>query len=234
MSDRIILSLTGVCKHYRMGAARIDVLRGIDYQVRAGEWVSLTGASGSGKTTFLHILGLLERPDAGTVVACGQDYAGLRRGAAADFRRRKLGFVFQNYCLLPELTALENIMLPGMLAGTPRRELEKEARALAERVGLADRLAHRSNELSGGEQQRAAIARALVNRPEILLADEPTGNLDSRTGEEILRLFRDIRAERPECAIIMITHNAGIAALADRMDTLADGMIRTAGEEESL
>ena len=227
MSDQVILSLSGVRKHYTMGTVRIDVLRGIDWQVRAGEWVSLTGASGSGKTTLLHLLGLLERPDEGSITACGQDYALLRRGAAAEFRRRKLGFVFQNYCLLPELSALENIMLPGMLAGTPRRELEKAARALAERVGLADRLEHRSNELSGGEQQRAAIARALVNRPEILLADEPTGNLDSRTGEEILRLFRDIRAERPECAIVMITHNAEIAALADRSDTLADGVIRT-------
>ena len=227
MSDRVILSLSGVRKHYTMGAVRIDVLRGIDWQVRVGEWVSLTGASGSGKTTLLHLLGLLERPDEGSITACDQDYAKLRRGAAADFRRRKIGFIFQNYCLLPELTALENIMLPGMLAGTSRRELEKEARVLAERVGLADRLAHRSNELSGGEQQRAAIARALINRPEILLADEPTGNLDSRTGEEILRLFRDIRAERPECAIVMITHNAEIAALADRSDTLADGVIRT-------
>ena len=230
MSDRIILSLSGVRKHYTMGANRIEVLRGIDWQVRAGEWVSLTGASGSGKTTLLHLLGLLERPDEGVITACGEDYAKLRRGAAAEFRRRKLGFIFQNYCLLPELTVLENIMLPGMLAGTARRVLEADARLLAERVGLGARLAHRSNELSGGEQQRAAIARALVNRPEILLADEPTGNLDSRTGEEILRLFRDIRAERPECTLVMITHNAEIAAMADRADTLADGLIRTREE----
>ena len=226
MSDRVILSLSGVRKHYFMGANRIEVLRGIDWQVRAGEWVSITGASGSGKTTLLHLLGLLERPDEGVINACGQDYAKLRRGAAADFRRRKIGFIFQNYCLLPELSVLENIMLPGMLAGTARRKLETDARALAERVGLTARLAHRSTELSGGEQQRAAIARALVNRPELLLADEPTGNLDRRTGEEILRLFRDIRAERPECTLVMITHNAEIAAMADRADTLADGLIR--------
>lgn len=225
MSDRVILELSGVRKHYTIGANVIEVLRGIDLQVCAGEWLSLTGASGSGKTTLLHLLGLLERPDGGRITACGQDYSLLKRRAAADFRRKKLGFIFQNYCLLPELTVLENIQLPGMLAGMNRRQLEKDARELAERVGLQDRLEHRSTELSGGEQQRAAIARALINRPEILLADEPTGNLDSRTGEEILQLFRDIRSERPDCSLIMITHNAEIAAMADRSAVLADGMI---------
>ena len=226
MSDRVVLELSGVRKHYTIGANIIEVLRGIDRQVCAGEWLSLTGASGSGKTTLLHLLGLLERPDEGRITACGQDYSLLKRRAAADFRRKKLGFIFQNYCLLPELTVLENIQLPGMLAGMNRRQLEKDARELAERVGLQNRLEHRSPELSGGEQQRAAIARALINRPEILLADEPTGNLDSRTGEEILQLFRDIRSERPDCSLIMITHNAEIAAMADRSAVLADGMIR--------
>ena len=226
MSERIILELSGVRKHYSIGANVIEVLRGIDLQVCAGEWLSLTGASGSGKTTLLHLLGLLERPDEGRISACGQDYSLLKRRAAADFRRKKLGFIFQNYCLLPELTVLENIQLPGMLAGMNRRQLENDARELAERVGLKDRLEHRSTELSGGEQQRAAIARALINRPEILLADEPTGNLDSRTGEEILQLFRDIRSERPDCSLIMITHNAEIAAMADRSAVLADGVIR--------
>lgn len=226
MSDRIILELSGVRKCYAVGANVIEVLRGIDLQVRAGEWLSLTGASGSGKTTLLHLLGLLERPDEGTITACGQDYSLLKRRAAAEFRRQKLGFIFQNYCLLPELTVLENILLPGMMAGTNRRQLEKDARELAERVGLQDRLEHRSTELSGGEQQRAAIARALINRPEILLADEPTGNLDSRTGDEILQLFRDIRSERPDCTLIMITHNAEVAAMADRSAVLADGVIR--------
>ena len=226
MSDRVVLELSGVRKHYTIGANIIEVLRGIDLQVCAGEWLSLTGASGSGKTTLLHLLGLLERPDEGRITACGQDYSLLKRRAAADFRRKKLGFIFQNYCLLPELTVLENIQLPGMLAGMNRRQLEKDARELAERVGLQNRLEHHSSELSGGEQQRAAIARALINRPEILLADEPTGNLDSRTGEEILQLFRDIRSERPDCSLIMITHNAEIAAMADRSAVLADGMIR--------
>lgn len=229
--SNIILELSGVRKHYTLGTNVIEVLRGIDLQVRAGEWLSLTGASGSGKTTLLHLLGLLEKPDAGSITACGQDYSTLKRGAAADFRRRKLGFIFQNYCLLPELTVLENIQLPGMLAGGNRRQLEKDARLLAEKVGLKDRLLHRSFELSGGEQQRAAIARALINRPEILLADEPTGNLDSRTGNDILQLFREIRNERPECALIMITHNAEVAAMADRSAVLADGLIRQEGEE---
>lgn len=226
MSERVILELSGVRKHYTIGANVIEVLRGIDLQVCAGEWLSLTGASGSGKTTLLHLLGLLERPDEGRIIACDQDYSLLKRRAAADFRRKKLGFIFQNYCLLPELTVLENIQLPGMLAGMDRRQLEKDARELAERVGLQNRLEHHSTELSGGEQQRAAIARALINRPEILLADEPTGNLDSRTGEEILQLFRDIRSERPECSLIMITHNTEIAAMADRSAVLADGTIR--------
>ncbi|MBO5689810.1 MAG: ABC transporter ATP-binding protein [Lentisphaeria bacterium] len=230
MSD-IILELSGIRKHYLLGINVIEVLRGIDLQVRAGEWLSLTGASGSGKTTLLHLLGLLEKPDEGTITACGQDYSRLKRGAAADFRRRKLGFIFQNYCLLPELTVLENIQLPGMLAGMNRRQLEEAARDLAVRVGLQDRLAHRSFELSGGEQQRAAIARALINRPEILLADEPTGNLDSRTGNEILQLFREIRQDRPECTLIMITHNADVAAMADRSAVLADGLLRQEGEE---
>lgn len=226
MSDNIILELSGVRKHYTPGKNVIEVLRGVDLQVCTGEWLSLTGASGSGKTTLLHLLGLLERPDAGTITACGQDYQALKRGAAAEFRRRKLGFIFQNYCLLPELSVLENILLPGLLAGGPRRQLIKEAEGLAERVGLKDRLDHRSTELSGGEQQRAAIARALINRPAILLADEPTGNLDSRTGEEILQLFRDIRAQQPECTLVMITHNAEVAAMADRSAVLADGVIR--------
>ena len=230
MSD-IILELSGIRKHYLLGINVIEVLRGIDLQVRAGEWLSLTGASGSGKTTLLHLLGLLEKPDEGTITACGQDYSRLKRGAAADFRRRKLGFIFQNYCLLPELTVLENIQLPGMLAGMNRRQLEEAARDLAVRVGLQDRLAHRSFELSGGEQQRAAIARVLINRPEILLADEPTGNLDSRTGNEILQLFREIRQDRPECTLIMITHNADVAAMADRSAVLADGLLRQEGEE---
>lgn len=226
MSDNIILELSGVRKHYTPGKNVIEVLRGVDLQVCTGEWLSLTGASGSGKTTLLHLLGLLERPDAGTITACGQDYQALKRGAAAEFRRRKLGFIFQNYCLLPELSVLENILLPGLLAGGSRRQLIKEAEGLAERVGLKDRLDHRSTELSGGEQQRAAIARALINRPAILLADEPTGNLDSRTGEEILQLFRDIRAQQPECTLVMITHNAEVAAMADRSAVLADGVIR--------
>ncbi|MBQ4337091.1 MAG: ABC transporter ATP-binding protein [Lentisphaeria bacterium] len=230
-NNEIILELSGVCKHYNIGTHVIEVLRGIDLQVTSGEWLSLTGASGSGKTTLLHLLGLLERPDEGKITACGQDYSLLKRRAAAAFRRQKLGFIFQNYCLLPELTVLENIQLPGMLAGVNRRQLEKDARELAGRVGLYKRLDHRSNELSGGEQQRAAIARALINRPAILLADEPTGNLDSRTGEEILQLFREIRSERPECTLIMITHNAEIAAMADRSLVLRDGVIRQEKEE---
>ncbi len=229
MNSDILLEMSGVCKHYTMGGKVIDVLTGVDCSVHAGEWFALTGASGSGKTTLLHLLGLLERPDAGKICACGQDYSLLKGRRAADFRNRKIGFIFQNYCLFPELTVLENIMLPGMLCGTSRRELVTAARDLAEKVGLSHRLGHRPNELSGGEQQRAAIARALINAPRLLLADEPTGNLDSRTGEEILQLFRDIRSERPDCALFMITHNRDIAAMADRSCVLSSGRVAPAG-----
>ena len=228
MNEPRILELAGVCMDYAAGSRKLSVLRGVDLQAAPGEWISLTGASGSGKTTLLHLLGLLEKPTSGTICVCGQDYAALKPAAAAEFRRKRIGFVFQNYCLLPELTVLENIVLPGMMNGMSASRRLRKAGSLAERMGLAGRLTHRPAELSGGEQQRTAIARALINSPEILLADEPTGNLDRQTGSDILALFRELRAEGEIRTIVMITHDPAVACAADRSLTLRDGILTPA------
>ena len=197
----------------------------MDWEIRRGEWACLLGASGSGKTTLLNLIGTLEQPDSGTIRIAGVDVSKLGRGEAARFRNRKIGFVFQAYHLLPELTVLENVMLPGNLAGLSRGEAKKRAVPLLETVGLSGRMRHRPSELSGGEQQRAAIARALLNEPELLLADEPTGNLDTHTGEAILELFTELRKLHPGRSIMMITHNREIAKLADRTGELVDGRL---------
>ncbi len=224
--NNVILDVAHVSKSYSTGTATVEVLKDVNFQLRAGEWLTLLGSSGSGKTTLLNLLGLLEKPDSGTIrinAAESIDCTRLNGKAAARFRNRYLGFVFQSYCLLPELTAQENVMLPGMMAGLPN--ISKKAAELLDRVGLSHRLKHRPTELSGGEQQRVSIARALINDPEILLADEPTGNLDSRTGDEILKLFTELRTASPERAIVMITHNEAITGLADRVLTLKDGVL---------
>ncbi len=223
-----VLEAVGVAKGYALGNSRVEVLRDISWSLRRGEFAALLGASGSGKTTLLNLLGALEKPDAGTIRAAGVDYASLGSRAAAEFRNRKIGFVFQSYCLLPELNILENVLLPGLMAGTAHRDLEARARQLLGRVGLGDRLKHRPSELSGGEQQRASIARALINDPELLLADEPTGNLDAHTGEEILALFDELRHAHPERAMVIITHNAEVAKRASSVWHLADGILRQA------
>ncbi len=221
-----IVELRGVTRTYKLGKEKLPVLRGVDWEIRRGEWACLLGASGSGKTTLLNLIGALEKPDSGTIRIAGVDVSKLSRGAAAQFRNRKLGFVFQAYHLLPELSVLENVMLPGNLAGFSRSKSRARALELLETVGLADRMKHRPFELSGGEQQRAAIARALLNEPELLLADEPTGNLDSHTGEAILELFTQLRKLHPERSIMMITHNREISRLADRTGELVDGVMK--------
>jgi len=221
-----IVELCGVTRTYKLGKEKLPVLRGVDWQIRRGEWACLLGASGSGKTTLLNLIGALERPDSGTVRIAGVDVSKLGRRAAAQFRNRRIGFVFQSYHLLPELTVLENVMLPGGLGGFSGGKTRKRAQELLATVGLADRMRHRPAELSGGEQQRAAIARALLNEPELLLADEPTGNLDTATGEAILELFGELRKLHPERSIMMITHNREIANLADRTGELVDGRMK--------
>ena len=220
-----IIELRGVTRTYKLGREKLPVLRGVDWEIRRGEWACLLGASGSGKTTLLNLIGTLEQPDSGTNRIAGVDVSKLGRGEAARFRNRKIGFVFQAYHLLPELTVLENVMLPGNLAGLSRGEAKKRAVPLLETVGLSGRMRHRPSELSGGEQQRAAIARALLNEPELLLADEPTGNLDTHTGEAILELFTELRKLHPGRSIMMITHNREIAKLADRTGELVDGRL---------
>ena len=220
-----IIELRGVTRTYKLGREKLPVLRGVDWEIRRGEWACLLGASGSGKTTLLNLIGTLVQPDSGTIRIAGVDVSKLGRGEAARFRNRKNGFVFQAYHLLPELTVLENVMLPGNLAGLSRGEAKKRAVPLLETVGLSGRMRHRPSELSGGEQQRAAIARALLNEPELLLADEPTGNLDTHTGEAILELFTELRKLHPGRSIMMITHNREIAKLADRTGELVDGRL---------
>lgn len=217
------IEATDIHKTFHLGKHPVPVLRGASMSVDKGEWVALRGASGSGKTTLLDIIGTISHPDSGTLCIDGenmQEYFGERLVA---FRRKKIGFVFQSFHLLPELSILENTMLPGLFGKNSKKELAARAEMLLEKVGLKERLMHRPNELSGGEQQRTAIARALINDPDLLLADEPTGNLDSQTGQTILSLFHTIHAEDKK-TIIMVTHDDKVASAADRKVILKDGL----------
>jgi len=193
--------------------------------VSRGEFLALRGASGAGKSTLLHLIGGLDTPNAGEIVFAGQNLATLSQSDLTHFRNRSVGFVFQSYYLLPELDALENVCLPARIARTPAAQASARARELLDWVGLKDRMDHKPYELSGGEQQRVAIARALINEPGLLLADEPTGNLDSRTGEEIIGLLKKLRAER-QTTLIIATHDAKVAECAPRVIQLVDGQIQ--------
>ena len=219
-----ILSARGLKKTYAVGKRALEVLRGVDLTVSRGDFVALRGASGTGKSTLLHLIGGLDLPNAGEIIFCGQNLAVFSESQLTNFRNRRVGFVFQAYHLLPELTALENVCLPARIARTPAAQAEKRGRELLARVGLGERLEHKPSELSGGEQQRVAIARALVNEPELLLADEPTGNLDSHTGGEIIELLKQLRAEK-QMTLIIATHDAKVAATAPRVIELVDGLI---------
>jgi ABC-type lipoprotein export system ATPase subunit len=219
-----LLVTRGLRKSYVMGRRTLEVLRGIDLTVERGGFVALRGASGAGKSTLLHLLGGLDLPNAGDILFDGADLRALSPRALAQWRNRRVGFIFQAYHLLPELSALENVMLPARLGRVAPAEAARRAGQLLERVGLGLRMEHRPYELSGGEQQRVAIARSLVNAPDLVLADEPTGNLDSRTGEEIIQLLEALRAER-QGTFVMATHDARIAARARRVIELADGQL---------
>ncbi len=202
----------------------LEVLRDVSLQVGAAEVVAIVGASGAGKTTLLQIVGTLSRPDAGRVEIAGSDPFALDDRALSRFRNERIGFVFQFHHLLPEFTALENVCIPGLIGGRVRAEVDRRARELLAMMGLSERIGHKPGQLSGGEQQRVAIARALINSPAVLLADEPSGNLDSRNRDEIHRLFFDLR-DRLGQTVVLVTHDEGLAAMADRKITLSDGRI---------
>jgi ABC-type lipoprotein export system ATPase subunit len=222
--SEILLSAQGLKKTYFMGSRTLEVLRGVDVEIARGDFVALRGASGTGKSTLLHLIGGLDTPNAGEIIFRGQKLSGYSESELTIFRNRRVGFVFQAYHLLPELTALENVCLSARIARISAGQAEKRARELLGRVGLNAREDHKPSELSGGEQQRVAIARALVNEPELLLADEPTGNLDSKTGGEIIELLKSLRVEK-QTTLVIATHDEKVAAHAQRVIELVDGRI---------
>ncbi len=215
-----MIRVTDIHKHY----GTLEVLRGVSLEVAAGEVVSIVGASGAGKTTLLQIMGTLSRPNGGSVRIGGTDVFALNDRALSRFRNERIGFVFQFHHLLPEFTAFENVCIPGFIGKRPRAEVERRATELLQLIDLTARRDHKPGQLSGGEQQRVAIARALVNAPAVLLADEPSGNLDSRNRDEIHRLFFDLR-DRLGQTIVIVTHDEGLAAMADRRITMRDGLV---------
>ena len=223
--SEVLLSARNVSKAYAMGKRSLEVLRGVSLDVARGEFLALRGASGAGKSTLLYLFGGLDSPNAGEIWFAGKNLAQASEGELTKLRNTKVGFIFQAYHLLPELDALENVCVPARLARIPAEVAEKRGRELLARVGLSERWEHKPYELSGGEQQRVAIARALMNEPELILADEPTGNLDSHTGAEIVDLLVSLRADK-NTTLIIATHDASVAARAPKVIQLVDGQIR--------
>jgi putative ABC transport system ATP-binding protein len=223
-----ILSMRGICKSYYIGGAGQEVLHDIDLTIHEGEFVSVLGPSGSGKSTLMNIIGCLDVPTKGKYILRGQDVEDLSEKELARIRNREVGFVFQSFELLPRLTSLENVELPLIYSNMPAHERRKKARRILERVGLEDKIKHYPNQLSGGQQQRVAIARSMVTEPTIILADEPTGALDQKTGLSIINLFEEINSEGR--TIIVITHDVNIAKHAKRIVSLLDGRLNEGGE----
>jgi putative ABC transport system ATP-binding protein len=220
-----LIQIRGLEKTYRMGDVEVKALRGVDLDIHEGEFVAVMGPSGSGKSTLMNILGALDRPTAGQYLLDGEDVAAKDRDGLAEIRNRTLGFVFQSFNLLARTSALENVELPLLYAGVGARERHRRAREALERVGLGERLDHHPSQLSGGQQQRVAIARALVGNPKLILADEPTGNLDSRTSVEVMALFQELSASG--ITIALVTHEPDIAAHAARVIVVRDGLIKS-------
>jgi lipoprotein-releasing system ATP-binding protein len=219
-----MITVTDLHKSFVIGEHQLEVLKGINLTIARGELIAIVGASGAGKSTMLHILGLLDRPTKGTVLYQGTDLFQLSETDQADFRNRRIGFVFQFHHLLPEFTALENACMPALIQRREPAEIEKEAVAILEEVGLGARLHHKPGELSGGEQQRVAVARALLQKPDLVLADEPTGNLDTHTGDALFGLMRELNKTRGTTFVI-VTHNDKLSSQADRIVHMQDGQI---------
>jgi len=231
-NHRVEVQTLGLAKIFGSGPQSIELFKDLDLLIRGGERVAIVGASGAGKTTLLNILGTLERPTAGKVLYEGRDVFLWEEKELANFRNRRIGFVFQFHYLLPEFDALENVMMPGLIAGLPLKDVRGEALNLLERLGLADRVHHRIGELSGGEQQRVAVARALSLRPSLFLADEPSGNLDSRTGRKLHELLVGLNEEL-DLTMVIVTHNHELASMMHRTLRLVDGQLREESHEDS-
>ena len=222
--DVPVVRLEDISKSYLLGDVRSHVLRDVTLSIAGGEFTAIQGPSGSGKSTLLHILGLLDRPTSGNYFLCGENVATLDDDALSARRNATIGFVFQSFYLIPYASALDNVLLPGMYADTPRHLLRERGLALLDQVGLADRAGHKPSQLSGGQQQRVALARALINNPDLILADEPTGQLDSKTGEEIMALLADINT-RAGKTVVVVTHDDATAAYARRRILVHDGRV---------
>lgn len=225
MANNTIIEARDIHKEYRMGTQTVHALRGVSFEIKKNEYVAIMGPSGSGKSTMMNIIGCLDTPSKGDYILNGHDVKKLSDNQLAEVRNREIGFVFQTFNLLPRSTALANVELPLIYSGVRSSERKKRAIEVLEKVGLGDRMDHKPNELSGGQRQRVAIARALVNTPSILLADEPTGNLDSKTGQEIMELFEELY--KAGNTIILVTHEEDIAAHARRIVRLRDGLLES-------
>jgi putative ABC transport system ATP-binding protein len=218
-----VIEIEQLTKIYRMGGNEVQALRGVSLTIEAGEYVAIVGASGSGKSTLMNMIGLLDRPTAGSYRLCGAEVSQMRKEQLADMRNREIGFIFQRFHLLARTSAQRQVELPLFYAGVPARQAAQQAYNALERVGLGERANHRPDELSGGQQQRVAIARALVNQPSLLLADEPTGALDSKTGQDVLQIFKHLHQQG--MTLVVVTHDMNVAKRAERIIALSDGRI---------